>query len=130
MIPLDYGALAHETIEFLKPVLAAAGGKIVKDKTGEILEWLKSQFTTKLAAAAALNEVEQRPTNEDNWEALMVQIKKALKEDEGFGKRLVELLPKEVTERAISQKADITGNSNITAQSAGSGSIHINQPHP
>jgi hypothetical protein len=130
MIPLDYGALAHQTIEFLKPVLAAAGGKIVKDKAGEIWEWLKSQFTTKPAAAAALNEVEQTPTNEDNWEALMVQIKKALKEDEGFGKRLVELLPKEVTERAISQKADITGNSNITAQSAGSGSIHINQPHP
>jgi hypothetical protein len=129
MIPLDYGALAHQTIEFLKPVLTAAGGKIVKDKSGEIWEWLKSQFTTKPAAAAALNEVEQTPTNEDNWEALMVQIKKALKEDEGFGKRLVELLPKEVTERAISQKADIIGNSNITAQSAGSGSIHINQPH-
>ena len=106
-LPLDYGALAHQTIEFLKPVLAAAGGKIVKDKAGEIWEWLKSQFIAKPAAAAALNEVEQTPTNEDNWEALMVQIKKALKEDEGFGKRLVELLPKEVTERAISQKADI-----------------------
>jgi hypothetical protein len=120
MIPLDsldYGALAHQTIEFLKPVLAAAGGKIVKDKAGEIWEWLKSQFT-KPAAAAALSEVERAPTNEDNWEALMVQIKKALKEDEGFGKRLVELLPKEVTERAISQKADITGDANVIAQSA------------
>jgi hypothetical protein len=130
MIPLDSGALAQQTVEFLKPVLVAAGGKIVKDKAGEVWDWLKSQFTTRPAAAAALDEVEQTPANEDNWEALMVQIKKALKEDEGFGKRLVELLPKDVIERAISQKADIKGNKNITAQSAGSGSIHINQPRP
>jgi hypothetical protein len=28
-----------------------------------------------------MNEVEQTPTDDDNWEALMVQIKKALKEN-------------------------------------------------
>ena len=113
----------------MKPALAAVGGKIVKDESVEIWQWLKSHFITKPAAAAAMNEVEQTPTADD-WEALMVQIKKALKENKGFEKRLVELLPKEVTERAVSQSADIKGDDNITAQNVGTGSIHINQPPP
>ena len=94
MLPLDYGVLAHQTIEFLKPVLAAAGGKIVKDESGEIWQWLKSHFSTKPAAAVAIHKIEQTPTDGDNWEALTVQIKKALKEDEGFAKRLVLVISK------------------------------------
>jgi hypothetical protein len=44
---------------------------------------LKSRFT-KPAASGPLQEVEQAPQREDNSEALKIQFKRALKEDEIF----------------------------------------------
>ena len=130
MIPLDqidYGALAHQTVEFMKPFLTAAGEKIAQNQAGKLWDFLKGRFT-KPAASGALQEVEQAPEEEDNWEALKIQLKRALKEDETFRKELVGLLPKEVMDAAVTQTATTIGNNNITSQLSGSGSIQVNRP--
>jgi hypothetical protein len=124
MIPLDYGALAHQTIEFLKSCMTAAGGKIAAET---VWNFLKGKFT-KPAASGALEEVEQAPQNNTKWEVLKLQIKSALEEDDNFRKELEALLPKGVVEKAVTQTANNIGDNNITSQLSGSGSIQVNRP--
>jgi hypothetical protein len=120
---MDYTELARVTVDFLKPYLLAAGGKLVKDSLSAAREkafnWLKTKFT-KPAQSAALEEAAQSPQDAGAMEALQFQIRLALEKQEDFRKELLELLPKEIV-----QTANVTGNENVTVQSTGSGNINI-----
>ena len=75
---------------------------------------------TKPAAAGALQEAVGSPGVAENWDALRLQILKALKEDEGFRREFLELLPAAVSVSAR-QEANVTGRGNQTVQVAGQG---------
>jgi len=125
---MDYPALAQATVDFLKPYLVAAGGKLAQDSLGvareKVFGWLKSKFT-KPAQSGALEEAAQSPQDAGALEALQLQIRRALEQQEEFRKELLEHLPKEVLPPGITQTANVTGNANVTIQSAGSGNINV-----
>jgi len=110
---MDYTQLAQETVNFLKPYLivgggklVAAGGKLVDDGMNaareKLLGWLKGKLV--------------KPS-----QALQLQIKLALKNQEEFRKELLEILPKEIVQ-TINQTATVTGHANKLGQIGGSGS--------
>lgn len=116
--------LAHTTVEFLKPYLVAAGGKLAQDSLNaareKVFGWLKSKFI-KPALSGALDLAVKSPQDPDALESLQHQIQRALEHQEEFRKELLALLPP-----GISQTANVTGDSNVIAQSTGSGnSINI-----
>jgi hypothetical protein len=72
-----------------------------------------------------LEEAVQTPQDDDAMEALQLQIKVALKNDEGFRKELLEILPKEIVQ-TINQTATVTGHGNKLGQIGGTGnSVNI-----
>jgi hypothetical protein len=126
---MDYAELARQTVEFIKPCLVSNGGALVVGVGANALyDWLKRAFT-KPAAVGAFAEAVQSPTNELNLEALRLQIRKALEEDETFRKGLLEHLPKDMANSFLQQNAHVAGDNNVTIQNTGSGStIQVNQP--
>ena len=125
---MDYTELARATVDFLKPYLAAAGGKLAQDSLSaareKVFGWLKSKFT-KPAQSGALEEAAQAPQDAGALEALQLQIRRALEQQEEFRKELLERLPKEILPPGLTQTANVSGNANVTIQSAGSGSINV-----
>jgi len=128
---MDYTQLAQETVNFLKPYLivgggklVAAGGKLVDDGMNaareKLLGWLKGKLV-KPSQSAALEDAVQTPQDDDAMEALQLQIKLALKNQEEFRKELLEILPKEIVQ-TINQTATVTGHANKLGQIGGSGS--------
>ena len=124
---IDYGELANQVGEMLKPFLAAAGGTLAEkavqagyEKAVGIYQWMKQKFTSP-AAAEALTDVTENPENETNWEALVLQIHKALEKDEDFRKGLMELMPAKTVVKVTNQTQTATGDHNIQIQQSGSG---------
>ncbi len=116
--------LAQTTVQFLKPYLVAAGGKLAQDGLNaareKVFGWLKSKLI-KPAQSGALDLAAKSPHDPDALESLQHQIQRALEHQEEFRKELLTLLPP-----GISQTANVTGDSNVIAQSTGSGnSINI-----
>ncbi len=99
MTDINYGELAHNTVEFLKPYLIAAGGKLAQDGLNaareKVFGWLKSKFI-KPAQSAALEVAAQAPHDPDALESLQHQIQRPLEQQEEFRKELLALLPKEI----------------------------------
>ena len=124
---MDYTELARVTVEFLKPYLAAAGGKLVADGLSAAREsvfgWLKSKFT-KPAQSSALDDATQSPQDASALEALQLQIRRALEREE-FRQELIERLPKELLPPGISQTSNVTGDGNVVVQSTGQGNISV-----
>ena len=120
---MDYFQLAHNTMEFLQPYLVTEGGKLAKEGLSAAHErlfgWLKNKFT-KPAQSGALEEAVQSPKDAAALEALELQIRRALEQQEEFRKELLQRLPKEF-HPTISQTANVTGDQNKTVQSTGSG---------
>jgi hypothetical protein len=124
---LDYTQLATQAVDFLRDAVphaaAVASVELTFKEAGErgllLLKLLKGKFT-KPAAAGALAEALEAPAVTENWEALRLQILKALKEDEAFRQGLLELFP---APGAVSAKLDaaVAGNDNVTVQVAGQG---------
>lgn len=116
--------LAHTTVEFLKPYLIAAGGKLAQDSLsaagGKVFDWLKSKFT-KPAQSAALGVAAQAPHDPDALESLQHQIQRALEQQEEFRDELLARLPKEIIPPGIVQTINVTGDQNAVAQNTGSG---------
>ena len=67
----------------------------------------------------------EAPQDAGALEALQLQIRRALEQQEEFRKELLEILPREVLPRSLGQTATVTGDDNILIQSAGSGSGSI-----
>jgi|SRR6266568_2991681 len=124
---MDYTELARVTVEFLKPYLVAAGGKLAGDGLSAARErafgWLKSKFT-RPAQTGALEEAAQSPQDAGALEALQIQIRRALEREE-FRQELIERLPKELLPPGFSQAANVAGNANVIVQSSGKGNISI-----
>lgn len=124
---LDYAQLATQAVDFLRQTIphaaTVAGLELTFKEAGErclrLLQLLKSKFT-KPAAAGALAEALETPAVTENWEALRVQILKALKEDEAFRREFLEVLPAGSGVSAH-QTAVVTGDNNVTVQVAGKG---------
>lgn len=110
---MDYGEMAKQSVEFLKPLFAAAGGNMVKDgleaARQKLYEWLKSRFT-RPAQSGALQEAVEEPEKDVNWEALLVQVRKALEDDNSFADDLQKLLPEEARRgREVVQQQNLSG---------------------
>ena len=125
---MDYTELARVTVDFLKPYLVAAGGKLAGDALSaareKVFGWLKSKFT-RPAQSGALEEAAQSPQDAGALEALQLQIRRALEQQEEFRQELIERLPKEVLPPGFSQAANVTGNANVVVQSTGKGNISV-----
>ncbi len=123
---MDYTAFAVAVMTFLQPFVMKGGAEAAKGAMGEagkeVWGWLKSKFT-KPAQQAAVADLEAAPQDEVNWDALKVQLIKALRDDEAFRLELLGQLPKEVQQH-ITQTATVTGNGNVVTQIAGSGNTY------
>jgi hypothetical protein len=123
----DYAQLACQAVDFLRNTIphaaTVASLELAFKEAGagglRLLQLLKSKLT-KPAAAGALEEAVEEPAVAENWEALRLQILKALKEDEGFRREFLELLPAAAGVSA-SQSATVAGNANVTVRVAGQG---------
>jgi hypothetical protein len=120
---MDYSQLAQSTVDFLKPVLVAEGGKIAAAGVGaagkELLSWLKGRFT-KPSQHAVLEEAVQSPEDSGALEALQLQIRLALERQEEFAKDLLERLPKEFRPQTA-ETMIVIGDNNKGVQNTGSG---------
>ena len=129
-MPFDPSELSRQAAALLAVYWGVTGAKLVEGAFSQagkaIFEWLKTKFT-KPAAAGALEEAAQNPSSSTNLEALTLQIRKALEEDEGFRKDLLELLPEHLRDKVVvTQTSTATGDNNVSVQVAGSGvSIRI-----
>ncbi|MGD0652029.1 MAG: hypothetical protein ABSA97_12995 [Verrucomicrobiia bacterium] len=129
---MGYAAIAMQVVEFLKPYVVAGGGLAAGGamaKAGEeCWDWLKGRFT-KPAQAEAIRDVIYAPSEPLSWEALKVQLQKALKDDESFRNELLGRLPKEMRNRFALQAASAKGSGNAVAQAQGENiQIQINRP--
>lgn len=123
----DYAQLATQAVDFLRQTVphaaTVAGLELTFKEAGErglrLLQLLKAKFT-KPAAAGALEEAVPAPAVAENWEALRLQILKAIKEDEAFRKEFLEVFPAAAGVSAH-QGAVVTGHANVTVQIAGQG---------
>ncbi len=125
---MDYSQLAYNKIEFLKPYLAAEGGALAKEGLSiahkKLFDWLKGKFT-KPAQNGALAEAVQTPQDAGALEALQLQIRRALEQQEEFRKELLERMPKEFHPQTT-QTINVTGDNNKSGQISGTGnSINI-----
>jgi len=129
---MDYAAIAMQVVEFLKPYVIsggglAAGGALAKAGE-ECWDWLKARFT-KPSQAEAIRDVIQAPSEPLSWEALKIQLQKALKEDKSFRNELLGRLPKEIQNRFAPQTANANGSGNVIGQAQGENiQITINRP--
>ena len=118
---MDYAQIAQQVVEGLKPVLMTQGAHLATAVGAHgIYDWLKSKFTSG-GAAEALADVRKDPTREVNWDALRVQIRKALEEDEGFRKELLGKLGVPQQALSVTQQASVMGNANTVIQNTGKG---------
>lgn len=119
---MDYSQLAHNTIKFLKPWLLAEGGKVAKEGLTaaheKLFGWLKSRFSTP-AQSGALAEAVQSPQDAGALEALQLQIRLALEQQEEFRMELLERLPNEFQQS--NQTMNQTGDNIKGIQNTGSG---------
>jgi hypothetical protein len=108
--------------ELAKKVGSEVGGRVVK---------LWDALKAKLAGMEALIDVEAKPDDQRRWSALELQLEKALEADPGFRAevtRLVEAIPEE-KRAAIRQIANVTGDQNVTVQTAGAGNqVNVGRP--
>lgn len=120
---MNYSQLAQNTIEFLKPYLLAEGGNLAKEGLSaahkKLFGWLKSRLT-KPAQGGALAEAVQSPQDAGALEALQLQIRRALEQQEDFRKELLERLPKEFHPQTT-QTMNVTGDNNKSGQISGTG---------
>lgn len=124
---LNSAELATATVAFLAPKLAAAGGKLVEDGLTAAREkvwgWLESRFT-RPAQSAAVTAAKESPHDTAARQDLQTLLQSALEQQENLRRELLALLPESV-KQPITQTATVTGNANVTIQSAGSGSISV-----
>ncbi len=114
--------LAKGAEELAKKVGEEVGSRVVK---------LWDALKVKLAGKEALADFEKQPEDADFQATLRGQLKKALEADPRFRAelaKLVEAIP-EQDRAAIQQIANVTGDQNVTVQSAGAGNrINIGRP--
>ena len=131
---IGVGELATAAVALVTPYLVEGGTELAKkvgEEVGGRVFKLWDALRAKLAGKEALADFEKQPGDADFQATLRVQLKKALEADPGFRAELaglVEAIP-EQDRAAIRQIANITGDRNVTVQSAGAGNrINIGRP--
>lgn len=121
---MDFISLSDQLINALKP-LAPAGEAIgAKVLASALWDWIKRRCQPRSTAAQeAVTDVIQSPT-ETNWEALKIQVRKALEQDSALAAELAQLLGQSSAAGACLTAA-VKGNQNVTIQSAGSGNVSV-----
>jgi GNAT superfamily N-acetyltransferase len=123
---MDEAGTAATAVALVVPYLAEGAKELARKVGGEAGQRVVKLWDAvrgKLAGKEALADVEAKPDDPRRWQALEVQLKKALAADPGFRgdvARLIEAIPAE-QRMAIQQIAKVTGERNVTAQVAGSG---------
>ena len=128
----DVMALAAAAVEIVKLGVVAGGGPgaagAMAQAGKDLWGWLKGVFT-KPAQAEAVREAEQAPDDALNWEAVKVQLAKALRDDPAFRDELLGRLPTDVRQRFAPQTSTTVGDGNTTVQAQGK-DIHIQTDRP
>ena len=127
---MDPVALAGSAVALVAPYLAEGGKELAKKvggAAGERIVQLYDKVKAKLSGggAEALADLEQQPEDADSQAALRVQLKKALEADPAFRAELATLV-EEIKAKGgdqIIQTANVTGDRNVTTQTAGSGNV-------
>jgi hypothetical protein len=105
---MDPATLATTATSLLLPYIAK-GGKLALDKISEEMPetlgklWgaISKRFADRPAAIEAAKDLAQKPDDTDNQEVFIVQLKKALKEDEEFAKLLTGLVEQAKSDSSI-----------------------------
>jgi type II secretory pathway pseudopilin PulG len=92
MDPQTISIIAASAIGILSPYLAKAGEAAAKITGEDIYTALKTHFSKKPTAKAALADLEKTPDDPDFQAAVRAQLKKVLAEDEQFAAQLQHLL--------------------------------------
>ena len=125
---MGVGELATAAVALVAPYLVEGGKELAKKvgaEAGSRVVKLWDAVKGKLAGKDALADVEAKPGDQRRWSALEVQLEKALEADPAFREqlaKLVEAIP-EHDRVAIQQIANVTGDQNVTTQTAGSGNV-------
>ena len=125
---MDEAGMAATALALVAPYLAEGGKELAKKvgaEAGSRVVKLWDAVRGKLAGKDALADVEAKPADQRRWSALEVQLEKALEADPAFRDqltKLVEAIP-EKERVAIQQIANVTGNQNVSTQTAGSGNV-------
>ena len=127
---MDPVTLAGAAVALVAPYLAEGGKELAKKvggEAGERIVKLYDKVKAKLSGggAEALADLEKQPEDADSQAVLRVQLKKALEADPAFRAELSTLV-EEIKAKGgdqIIQSANVTGDSNITTQIAGSGNV-------
>jgi hypothetical protein len=123
---MDGTGMAATAMALVAPYLVEGAKELAKKVGGEAGQRVVNLWDAvrgKLASREALADVEAKPGDPRRWQALEVQLEKALAADPEFRSelaRLIEAIPAE-QRTAIQQIASVTGDRNVTAQVAGSG---------
>jgi hypothetical protein len=131
---MGVGELATAAVALVAPYVAKGAEELAKKVGGEVgsrVVKLWEALKGKLAGKEALADVEAKPDDQRRWAALELQLEKAFEADPEFRAevaRLVEAIPAE-QRAAIQQIANVTGDRNVTVQSAGGGNrVNIGRP--
>jgi hypothetical protein len=119
---MGVGELAVAAVALLaSKAVEAVGGEAGKRLIGDLWDRVKA----KLAGRDAFADFEASPEDGDAQAALRLQLKKALEVDPAFRAELSTLV-EEIKAKGgdqIIQKANVTGDHNVTTQIAGSGNV-------
>jgi hypothetical protein len=119
---IDSASLALTVFHFLLPHLDYIRGKVADAALTEsgkaLVGVLKEKWIGKSETAqAALADAAANPTDPDNREAVVTQLRKALKSDPDFAQEVARLAT------AVGIQLTITGDNNKTAVVQGTGNI-------
>jgi hypothetical protein len=118
--------LVTATVALAGPYVAKGAEELAKKVGGEVggrVAKLWDALKVKLAGKEALADVEAKPDDQRRWSALEIQLEKALEADPDFRAvvaKLIDEIPEE-KRAAIQQIANVTGDRNVTVQTAGKG---------
>ena len=125
---MGIGELATAAVALVAPYLVNGAEELAKKVGGEVggrVVKVWDAVKPKLAGKEAVTDFEKQPEDADFQAAFRVQLRKALEDDPGFREelaRLIEAIP-EQQRAAIQQIANITGDRNVSTQTAGSGNV-------
>ena len=118
--------LAAAAVTLVGPYVAKGAEELAKKVGGEVggrVVKLWDALRAKLAGKEALTDVEAKPEDPRRWSAFEVQLEKAIEADPSFRdviSKLINEIPEE-TRATIQQIGNVTGDRNVTVQTAGAG---------
>lgn len=118
---MDPASLANSAVAFLAPYLvqfamnaADRAAAQLPEQVGKLWNLVKGKITGKPAAEGAFQELADNPNDPDNQEAVILQLRKILKEDPQFAEQLGGLI------KTLSDAAGVVNLGNGAVATGGS----------